>query len=105
MGYLNQNLLLIPGLICDDDVWNNEDPSKKYVGMYRGEFGLGDEILYLADGGGGYGSPLERDVEKVRNDVIDGYVSIEAARKSYGVVINEDMEINQGKQNVFDLYS
>ena len=63
--------------------------------MYRGEFGLGDEILYLADGGGGYGSPLERDVEKVRNDVIDGYVSIEAARKSYGVVINEDMEINQ----------
>jgi N-methylhydantoinase B len=81
----------------NDDVWNNEDTSKKYVGMYRGEFGLGDEILYLADGGGGYGSPLERDVEKVRNDVIDGYVSIEAARKSYGVVINEDMKINQGE--------
>jgi N-methylhydantoinase B len=63
--------------------------------MYRGEFGPGDEILYLADGGGGYGPPLEREVEKVLNDVIDGYVSREAARKSYGVDINEDMEINQ----------
>ncbi|MAQ55652.1 MAG: methylhydantoinase [Rhodospirillales bacterium] len=79
----------------NDDVWKNEDPCKKYVGMYRGEFGPGDEILYLADGGGGYGPPLEREVEKVLNDVIDGYVSREAARKSYGVDINEDMEINQ----------
>ena len=77
-----------------DDVWENEDPSKKYVGMYRGEFGPGDEILYLAAGGGGYGSPLERDIKKVKDDVIDGYVSKEAARHSYGVVINEDMEIN-----------
>ena len=34
------------------------------------------------------------DIKKVKDDVIDGYVSKEAARHSYGVVINEDMEIN-----------
>ena len=32
--------------------------------------------------------PLERDIEAVRRDVIDGYVSIEKARQDYGVVID-----------------
>jgi N-methylhydantoinase B len=38
-------------------------------------------------GGGGYGDPCERDVEKVLSDVINGYVSIEQAEKQYGVTI------------------
>ena len=38
-------------------------------------------------GGGGFGDPSERDPEQVLDDVINGYVSIEAARKQYGVVI------------------
>ena len=38
-------------------------------------------------GGGGYGSPFERDPELVLADVVDGYVSIEAARDRYGVVV------------------
>ncbi len=38
-------------------------------------------------GGGGYGDPLEREPELVLRDVIHGYVSIGAARESYGVVI------------------
>ena len=33
------------------------------------------------------GDPLERDPEKVREDVEDGYVSVERARKDYGVVL------------------
>ena len=41
-----------------------------------------------AAGGGGYGNPFERELEKIENDVIDGYVSIEAAREQYGVVID-----------------
>ena len=39
-------------------------------------------------GGGGYGRPVERDPEKVLQDVIDGYVTIEAAADTYGVVVN-----------------
>jgi N-methylhydantoinase B len=38
-------------------------------------------------GGGGYGDPLKRDPERVRRDVEDDYVSLERARKDYGVVL------------------
>jgi N-methylhydantoinase B len=47
------------------------------------------EICYTkSPGGGGWGNPLNRDVQKVQEDVIDGIVSIEAARDLYGVVID-----------------
>ena len=38
-------------------------------------------------GGGGYGDLLERNPQAVLQDVIAGYVSIEAAERDYGVVI------------------
>jgi N-methylhydantoinase B len=38
-------------------------------------------------GGGGYGDPFERDPERVLGDVVNGYVSIEAAEREYGVSI------------------
>ncbi len=42
---------------------------------------------YQYGGGGGFESPLLRDPEAVRNDVLDEYVSLEAARTHYGVVL------------------
>ena len=39
-------------------------------------------------GGGGYGDPMKRDVEKVLRDVIEGYITSEEARTKYGVVVN-----------------
>jgi N-methylhydantoinase B len=41
-----------------------------------------------AGGGGGYGSPHERPAAKVREEVRDGIVSLEAARDAYGVVLD-----------------
>lgn len=38
-------------------------------------------------GGAGYGDPLARDPEAVLRDVVNGYVSLEAAERDYGVVI------------------
>lgn len=49
--------------------------------------GPGDQFSRPTAGGGGYGDPLERDPLLVREDVADGYVSIERARKDYGVVL------------------
>jgi N-methylhydantoinase B len=47
-----------------------------------------DSLPSLRDsGGGGLGDPLERDPGKVLEDVIDGYVSVERAKKDYGVVV------------------
>lgn len=40
-------------------------------------------------GGGGYGSPWQRDVGRVRQDVVDGYVSRQHAWLRYGVVFQE----------------
>ena len=46
-------------------------------------------ILYAQSGaGGGWGDPFERDPERVRADVRRGYVSLEAARRDYGVVLD-----------------
>jgi N-methylhydantoinase B len=38
--------------------------------------------------GGGYGNPLERDPDKVADDVLDGVISVETALKEYGVVVS-----------------
>jgi len=43
-------------------------------------------ILELA-GGGGYGDPMTRDPQAVLRDVLNGFVSLDAAREDYGVVI------------------
>ncbi|WP_084396873.1 hydantoinase B/oxoprolinase family protein [Henriciella aquimarina] len=58
-------------------------------------FEKGDtEHLYGA-GGGGFGNPFERPVEKVQDDVVKEYVSLEQARESYGVVLDPDtLEVN-----------
>ncbi len=42
----------------------------------------------IAGGGGGYGDPFQRPVEKVLKDVRNGFVSIERAKEDYGVVID-----------------
>ena len=47
----------------------------------------GDAFIAESGGGGGYGDPLERPAERVRADVVDGYVSPEAAHDRYGVVL------------------
>ena len=42
----------------------------------------------FSSGGGGFGDPKERAIEKVVQDVRDGLVSIESARRDYGVVLH-----------------
>ncbi len=55
----------------------------------------GDSVTVVAGGGGGYGDPKNRAGAEVRDDVIDGYVSIEKAQADYGVKINlETLEVD-----------
>jgi len=61
----------------------------------------GDVVTMDAAGGGGYGNPLDRDIDLVENDVANGYVSIESAREDYGVVINpETMKVDRDATEV-----
>ena len=50
----------------------------------------GDVVVMDAAGGGGCGDPRERDPELVGRDVLAGYVSVDAARQVYGVVVDPD---------------
>ena len=54
----------------------------------------GTEILSLTGGGGGYGNPLDRAPDAVRNDVLEKYISEEHARSTYGVVLDEDHQVD-----------
>ncbi len=52
-----------------------------------------EEWRAVTAAGGGFGDPLERDPEAVRDDVRDDFVSLKAARDIYGVVINTEPEL------------
>jgi N-methylhydantoinase B len=66
-------------------------PSKCTIPLARG-----DRLVIRTPGGGGYGDPFERLAESVLRDVSDGLVSVEAAERDYGVVIDtESMRISR----------
>jgi N-methylhydantoinase B len=47
----------------------------------------GDVVHVDLPGGGGYGDPLKREVERVRRDVVEGYITPQEAERKYGVAV------------------
>lgn len=76
-------LLKLPG----ETVWRSVD-------VVRHAVPAGSEVLVRTPGGGGWGNPFERDVERVRLDVLEEFVSLDCARTDYGVVLCEDGSID-----------
>ena len=56
------------------------------VGRY--DLQVGERVISITPGGGGYGSPFERRSDAVLDDVLEGRVTRESAAKHYGVIIN-----------------
>lgn len=54
----------------------------------------GETIVSMSTGGGGYGPPTERDPERVRADVAEGWVSPQRAREVYAVEIDDSERID-----------
>jgi N-methylhydantoinase B len=50
----------------------------------------GDAYILRSGGGGGFGSPLERDLASLERDLRCGYVSRDAAERCYGAVLAPD---------------
>jgi N-methylhydantoinase B len=73
----------------------NPGPDEQLVhGKQSREFAHGDVISFQQSGAGGYGDPLERDPARVLDDVLDEYISVDAARGEYGVVMRgEGMDL------------
>jgi N-methylhydantoinase B len=59
--------------------------ASKMVGI---NLARGQAVRLETPGGGGYGRPMERDPGAVAEDVRLGYVSVEAARRDYGVALD-----------------
>jgi N-methylhydantoinase B len=79
-------------------VWLTRDGVQSFLGAVFSNVpcGPGDRFTRPSAGGGGFGDPLERDPAAVREDIVDGYVSIERARKDYGVVVRViDAELDE----------
>ncbi len=53
------------------------------------------EVIVRTGGGGGWGDPLEREAVAVRADVIEELISRRAAEQEYGVVIRDDLTLDE----------
>ena len=55
----------------------------------------GDAYILRSGGGGGFGTPLERDVDALERDVRGGYVSRKVAEETYGAAFRNDGTIDR----------
>jgi N-methylhydantoinase B len=56
-----------------------------------------DAIRLELPGGGGFGDPHERDPQRVLDDVLDGLISADEARRDYGVAIDADGRLDRAE--------
>lgn len=54
----------------------------------------GDVLVNSSGGGGGYGNPFHRDPAAVAYDVRNGFVSFEAAKQDYGVIVTDEFAVD-----------
>lgn len=60
-----------------------------------------DVLVNNTGGGGGWGDPFRRDVAAVQRDVRNGFVSVEAAERDYGVAIDPaSLEVDAARTEV-----
>jgi N-methylhydantoinase B len=71
------------------------EDSFKPMNLVRHLVPAGTAAVIATAGGGGWGDPLHRDPNLVRQDVLEGYVTLESAVQDYAVVIDpETLEID-----------
>ena len=120
VGIIRRNRFLVDGTYsCEGD--RQTDPPKGVFGGWDGlvascrknpdtareeilpakvtgiPFGAGEFIEFREPNAAGYGDPLERPAEAVREDVLDDFTTIELARDAYGVVFADErtLEIDE----------
>src|SRR6266849_2707110 len=69
------------------DTRRHEDLPAKVTGI---PFTAGEYIEFREPNAAGYGDPLEREPEQVREDVLDDFTTLELARDAYGVVFADE---------------
>lgn len=77
--------------ICRD---GNTVPAVEKGKLANAPLKAGDVVRLITGHGGGFGSPRERDPQRVAGDVKSGYISAETARSVYGVALNPDGSVD-----------
>ena len=74
-----------PGLAAK--IWTEAPNGDKGIAPGKGGFDVpnGGQIHLRVPGSGGFGDPSERDINAIKEDVLDGYISEDAAETHYGV--------------------
>jgi N-methylhydantoinase B len=70
-----------------DCVLNPDAVTMRRLGKVNVERLSAGDVVSLRTPGGGYGDPMTRDVAKVLDHVLDGFISEDAAHALYGVVL------------------
>ena len=92
-GHYNDFRVKLPGsaeFVHATEAFGTVSPSK-FAGKV---IPRGTIVENTTTGGGGYGDPLEREPERVATDVVEGYVTAEAAESGYGVVLRSDLSVD-----------
>ena len=84
---------------------NPETRDAKHLPSRFGDHRLraGDTIRVERPGGGGLGHPFKRPVDKVVEDVRQGYVTVGSARSQYGVALrlaNDELTVQEGETSI-----
>ena len=74
-----------PGLAAK--IWTEAPNGDKGIAPGKGGFDVpnGGQIHLRVPGSGGFGDPSERDINAIKEDVLDGYISEEAAETHYNI--------------------
>jgi N-methylhydantoinase B/oxoprolinase/acetone carboxylase alpha subunit len=116
IGIVRRNRFLVDGIYsCEGD--RQYDPPRAIFGGWDGlvascrknpdtereehlpakvtgvSFGAGEFIEFREPNAAGYGDPLDRPAEEVREDVLDDFTSIALAREAYGVVFADEVSL------------
>ncbi|HUZ82311.1 MAG TPA: hydantoinase B/oxoprolinase family protein, partial [Gaiellaceae bacterium] len=116
IGIIRRNRFLVPGTYsCEGD--RQTDPPRGIFGGWDGlvasssrnaglssaesmyakvtgiPFGAGEYVELVEPNAAGYGDPLEREPEFVREDILDDFTTIALARDAYGVVFVDERSL------------
>ena len=71
------------------------DDGTKLRGMGQQTVPKKNRLIISMPGGGGLGSPRKRPAATVAEDVRQGFISSDAARRDYGVAVNDDFSVDE----------
>lgn len=77
---------------------DNDEPEMMPAKVTGVPFAAGELIQILSPNAAGYGDPLDRPPQAVREDVLDDFTTFELARDAYGVVLDpKTMQIDEAE--------